>query len=647
MKSLRTLILATLAITCLLAAGAQAQDPVALIAEGATADGLPAGAIITSLSNAGENSQGGWGFNGNYDGPNGTISFVWGNLDGGPGSLIREEGYFAPYTQTSFEGFWGMGLNEVSYSPSSILDNGPSGLDGVWVNDHPVAVEEMAYPHMAGYWFSFGSRPGCTEDGVPYFVGGITDTQGGSTQLRGLFYGDDVQKILMTGDVLPNLPAPLLGSGAISFDYRFSDYGTHHIAEVLVDVGSGSSDGAMVIDAEGLMLGGSLVQEGSPVPAAVGGQDGENWDNFDYCSITEDGHYLFTGDTDRTSDKDEFILIDGVFVLREGMMLGDYVLSGSIEGAYMNQAGDWAAIWDVDLPTGENVEALIYNGELLLKEGDIIDTDGDGVPEPDSILDSFTGISALVVGEPDENGAVTLYFVADVDAANRGSVQGQGIIAADPELGRDEDLVLEENSRAVLEFGYGLTIGGAVPTMLGNMDITARQTGVELNWQLRNADPATEMVLRATADGRTWDVPCTNAGDGRFSAMDRGAFGGEVTYSLYLIQADGDEQMLGQQVYELETPSTKLVLDGAYPNPFNPETKILFRVGDPQHLQVAIYDVAGNLVRVLADEVYGMGVHEVTWNGRDRSGAAVPSGTYFARVVGGSEMQTSKLLLVK
>ncbi len=647
MTPMRKLFLATLAVSCFVAAGALAEDPVALIGEGAYADGLPVGAVVGSINNSDANGAGGWGFSGTYSVGGNTLSMVWGNYAGGMGSLIREEGYFAPYTQTSFESFWGMGLNAVSYSPSSNLDGGSTGLDGVWLDDTPVAVEEMVYPHMPGYWFSFGSRPACTEDGIPYFVGGITDTQGGSTQMRGLFYGFDVQKVMMTGDLLPNMPAALYGTSAISFDYRMSAYGTHHIAEVVIATGSTSTDGAMVMDAEGLMIGGTLVQEGTPVPASAGAIDGENWDNFDFCSVTETGSYMFTGDTDGDTGKDEFLLIDGVIVLREGESIGDFELSGSIEGAYMNEAGDWAAIWDVNRPTGENVECLIYNGNIVLMEGDIIDTDGDGVPDPSSVVDNFTGTSSLVVAEPAEDGSVTLYFTADVDIADRGGINGSTVLAADEALGLDDDVVIEESSRAVVEVGYGLTIGGSVPTMLGGMDIMALDTGVQLNWRLHDADENTQVVLRARAGDRTWEVPCTAGDAGRFSAIDRGAFGGEVTYTLYLIGANGDEQMLGEQVFEMDTPASKLVLDGAYPNPFNPETKILFRVGDPQRLEVAIYDVAGNLVNKLASEVYGVGVHEVTWNGCDRSGASVPSGTYFARVMGADEVQTSKLLLVK
>lgn len=639
-------ILSIFAISFACAGLALAGDPIALIVEGGTAPGLPAEAVITSLNNTAVNSRGGYGFNLNYEFEGESVSALWGHLDGGAGDLIRQEGYFAPYTQNTYESFWGMGLDAVSYSPSCDHDNGATGLDGVWINDTPVAVEEMEYPHMPGYYFSFGSRPGCTDNGVPYFVGGVTDEQGASTQLRGIFYGWDNQKVLMAEDEIPGLPFPLSSGSSISFDYRFSALGSHYLAEVNINSGSTANDGTMILDGQGLLLDGELVREGSPIPASVGAEPGESWDNFDFLAVTESGSYMITGDTDGPTDKDEFLLIDGVMVLREGAVVDDHTIVGAIEGAFMNEAGDWVAVWDVDLPDGENVEAMFFNGDLVLKAGDIIDTDGDGVPEVTSIIDGFTGISTVTLSEPEENGAVSIYFTADVDATG-GGVDERIVIAADPEAGLDEDIIIEPGTRSVLEYGYRLTLGETVPTMLGGMDILAVERGVQLNWRMHDAKDGIVLALRARQDGRTWDVPYTGDEAGRFSALDREIFGGEVVYSLYLVDANGGERLLVEKSLDLPTPAAGVLLEGTYPNPFNPETKISFRVGQNQRLQVSIYDVSGNLVNVLADEVYTIGQHEVNWNGLNRHGAPVPSGTYFARVAGESGVQTGKLLLVK
>jgi hypothetical protein len=380
----------------------------ALLREGDPSPSGTAGQVITGLNNTAVNQSGGFAVTLSANDGTTTSSQVWGNLSGGPGAFIREEGTIGMFTQVSYESFFSISANGVCYSPSSEDMSGNTGLDGVWVDDTIVGIELGQVPGTTDF-FSFGSRPGITDNGIPYFVGGITDTQGGSTQQRVLFYGTTPTAVMQTGDLLPNLPAALTTSG-VDFDFRFSALGTHNIVPVDIDT-STADDGAMTIDGMGLMLGGGLVQEANPMPAAVGGLAGENWDNFDFCGITEAGDYMFTGDTDGDTATDEFILRNGMVWAREGDMIDGQLIDGAIEGAFLNESNELAYIWDIDL-AGANLEALFLEDTMLLKEGDEVDWDGDGSPDPGVVVTNFTGISALTL---DANGGI--YFTADVDVA--------------------------------------------------------------------------------------------------------------------------------------------------------------------------------------------------------------------------------------
>lgn len=650
MLKMRFVLFLIFSLTTLLTTGALAEDPVALIVEGQTATGLPDGQIVQSIANPAANHSGGWAFN--FNASDGVTSYgsIWGNPTGGPGNLIRTEATFPPYEQYSYESFWGFGGGGVcSYSPmSDHLDNGSTSLDGVWLDDVPVAVEEMVFADLPGYWWSFGSRPGVTEDGVPYFVGGITDTEGGSTDLRGLFFGMSATPLFLGGDSLPGLPAPLTATASPSFDYRFSAYGSHYMCEVDLDTGSSSNDAAMVFDGAGMVIEGQLVQEGSPVPAEIGGLPGENWAAFDYLGVTEDGNYMITGDTSGDTSLDEFVLINGNIILREGDMVSGYTLAGAIEGGFMNEDGDYAVIWDVDLPTGENVEALIFNGEVYLMEGDYIDTDGDGLPNNDSTVTNFTGISSLVVADRTEDSSVTVFFTADVSTPDPPPAATAGLVLpADEAAGRDEPFEKESSLEVVIEIGYGLTFGGSVPVMLSEFLCDPRADGVHITWNAHGDLADVNFILRADNGQRTWDVPYTRGSNGLYTAVDHAAAGGEVTYKLLIAEADGSETLTGEQSVRTEVPTPELVVKGAYPNPFNPETKISFRVGSSQHVELTIFDMSGRLIAVLADQVFPAGDHDVSWNGRDLQGGRVPSGTYMAQVVSDQNVQTTKLMLVK
>ncbi len=84
-----------------------------------------------------------------------------------------------------------------------------------------------------------------------------------------------------------------------------------------------------------------------------------------------------------------------------------------------------------------------------------------------------------------------------------------------------------------------------------------------------------------------------------------------------------------------------------HPNPFNPSTTIRFSLRERGRASLAIYDIAGRLVRVLADGVMDAGPHEIAWDGRDRAGGAVASGVYFYRFETGVYTETRKMVLLR
>ncbi|MFH1845820.1 MAG: FlgD immunoglobulin-like domain containing protein, partial [bacterium] len=87
----------------------------------------------------------------------------------------------------------------------------------------------------------------------------------------------------------------------------------------------------------------------------------------------------------------------------------------------------------------------------------------------------------------------------------------------------------------------------------------------------------------------------------------------------------------------------------ANPNPFNPVTNIQFSVegNGPAPLEVAVYDLRGNLVRSLWRGVVLPGEQSVRWNGRDDGGSQTASGIYLARVKYGETERAIKLTLTK
>lgn len=58
-------------------------------------------------------------------------------------------------------------------------------------------------------------------------------------------------------------------------------------------------------------------------------------------------------------------------------------------------------------------------------------------------------------------------------------------------------------------------------------------------------------------------------------------------------------------------------------------------------------DVAGRRVRVLADGLYGAGVHRVSWEGADDAGRPVGAGVYFYRLQYGSREEGRRVVVAR
>jgi len=100
---------------------------------------------------------------------------------------------------------------------------------------------------------------------------------------------------------------------------------------------------------------------------------------------------------------------------------------------------------------------------------------------------------------------------------------------------------------------------------------------------------------------------------------DMGAFGG-----------DGNQFWVGN-----DDPGTDVPMPGGLssvkiaPNPFNPSTQVSFDTAEPGRVNVSVFNLRGEKVTTLVDQVLPAGSHQVVWNGADNAGRTVTSGIYF------------------
>jgi hypothetical protein len=87
-----------------------------------------------------------------------------------------------------------------------------------------------------------------------------------------------------------------------------------------------------------------------------------------------------------------------------------------------------------------------------------------------------------------------------------------------------------------------------------------------------------------------------------------------------------------------------------FPNPFNPSTTIGFDIPEKEgevRTELSIYNVRGQRVRTLLEEMKAPGSYSVVWNGRGEEGRVLGSGIYFYRIEAGEFVSVRKMVLVK
>lgn len=84
-----------------------------------------------------------------------------------------------------------------------------------------------------------------------------------------------------------------------------------------------------------------------------------------------------------------------------------------------------------------------------------------------------------------------------------------------------------------------------------------------------------------------------------------------------------------------------------YPNPFNPSTYIEFSVPVKDLVKVEVFDILGNKVATLVNDIMEAGLQKISWNGRSDNNMQVTSGVYIYKIVSGKYSVSKKMMLLK
>jgi photosystem II stability/assembly factor-like uncharacterized protein len=118
------------------------------------------------------------------------------------------------------------------------------------------------------------------------------------------------------------------------------------------------------------------------------------------------------------------------------------------------------------------------------------------------------------------------------------------------------------------------------------------------------------------------------------------SYGGSINNIYRSVQpTTGIDDFLIQEIQNIKSSN--------YPNPFNPSTTISFSIPDESKIELSIYNIKGQKVKTLVNEVLTQASHTVLWDGKDKNGKEVSTNVYLYTLRIGDKSVSRKMLLVR
>jgi hypothetical protein len=120
------------------------------------------------------------------------------------------------------------------------------------------------------------------------------------------------------------------------------------------------------------------------------------------------------------------------------------------------------------------------------------------------------------------------------------------------------------------------------------------------------------------------------------------ASGGEVHAGTQMFIDNLELSMDDVSGVEEKNKQFDFALNQNYPNPFNPSTTISYQIPVTSRVSLKVYDIIGNEVAALVNEVKPAGKYETTFNAAD-----LPSGIYFYQLKTNGYNKVRKMILLR
>jgi hypothetical protein len=194
---------------------------------------------------------------------------------------------------------------------------------------------------------------------------------------------------------------------------------------------------------------------------------------------------------------------------------------------------------------------------------------------------------------------------------------------------------------------YVLRFENPVPVELTSFSASYENNKVTLGWTTSSELNNQGFDVERKTQNSQWNKIGFVIGNGTTTETNSYQFiDNSITSNKYyyrLKQVDFDGSFEYSNVVEVDINAvTEFTLNQNYPNPFNPSTKISFTLPQSTSVKLSVFNLLGEKVVELVNEVKSAGFYEV-----DFSGSNLTSGMYLYRLEAGEFVSTRKMTLIK
>ena len=383
---------------------------------------------------------------------------------------------------------------------------------------------------------------------------------------------------------------------------------------------------------------------------ALGGADTVNFlIAYDYAT---QGWLSYFGSSDTGTSADK-VLTDDIGIIAGMIVPVSIRLSGSPLGANGTST--------ITLNQGINLMGLPLRDSRITRVSDLFALDGIGGNVPVIILTDNGEFKAVgQAGDPSDlliTGGQA--FILTAQRAETVTISGNGwyntsaMAAASPIENADLHSLLT-----------GIQVTDTTPVLGLRGSIVDEETGLKVGGfrvTVKNLSTGREATAVTTPDGAGYRLTVVDIETGQAAQIgDILEVSAQSPYSSIGVQplryTVTAEDVLHSRIQLAELVAYKIPAEtellSNYPNPFNPETWIPYRLAEDANVTLTIYDLSGHFVRTLdvghrIASAYESRSKAIHWDGKNGLDERVASGIYFYTLTAGDYSATRRMVILK